>query len=73
VSGSRTPWARFDDLQAGTALRCPSPLRVLAAATPADVVPVLAVDRVTAVRNSALAKVAILRGAPAGRTVGTSA
>jgi len=46
---------------------------VLAAATPADVVPVLAVDRVTAVRSSALAKVAILRGAPAGRTVGTSA
>jgi hypothetical protein len=46
---------------------------VLAAGTPADVVAVLPVDRVTAVRSSALAKVAILRGAPAGRTVGTSA
>jgi hypothetical protein len=73
VSGSRTPWARFDDLQAGSALRCPPPFRVLAAGTPADVVAVLPVDRVTAVRSSALAKVAILRGAPAGRTVGTSA
>jgi hypothetical protein len=46
---------------------------VLAAGTPADVVAVLPVDRVTAVRSSALGKVAILRGAPAGRTVGTSA
>lgn len=42
------PWARFDDLRAGTALLCPPPSRVLIAATPADVAPVLAeVDRAT--------------------------
>jgi len=48
VAGSEV-WARFDDLRAGTAVRCPPPYRVLAADT-ADVVPaVLAeVDRATA-------------------------
>jgi para-aminobenzoate synthetase/4-amino-4-deoxychorismate lyase len=49
VSASGTPWARFDDLRAGTALRCPPPFRVLVASTPADVVPVLTeVERATA-------------------------
>ena len=49
MSASGTPWARFDDLQAGTALRCPPPFRVLVASTPADVVPVLTeVERATA-------------------------
>lgn len=50
MSLSRTPgaWARFDDLRAGTAVRCPPPSRVLVAETPADVAPVLAeVDRAT--------------------------
>jgi para-aminobenzoate synthetase/4-amino-4-deoxychorismate lyase len=43
------PWARFDDLRAGSALECPPPFRVLAATTAADVVPVLAeVERATA-------------------------
>jgi para-aminobenzoate synthetase/4-amino-4-deoxychorismate lyase len=47
--GDGRPWARFDDLRAGTALRCPPPFRVLTARTPADVVPVLAeVERATA-------------------------
>jgi para-aminobenzoate synthetase / 4-amino-4-deoxychorismate lyase len=42
------PWARFDDLRAGTALRCPAPFRVLTARTSDDVVPVLAeVERAT--------------------------
>ena len=41
--------ARFDDLVAGTALRCPPPRRVLAAHRAEDVVPVLAeVERATA-------------------------
>ncbi len=49
MSASGTPWARFDDLRAGTALRCPPPFRVLVASTPADVVPVLTeVERATA-------------------------
>ena len=43
------PWARFDDLRAGTALECPPPFRVLAATTADQVVPVLAeVERATA-------------------------
>ena len=47
--GDGRPWARFDDLRAGTALRCPPPFRVLEARTPGDVVPVLAeVERATA-------------------------
>jgi para-aminobenzoate synthetase/4-amino-4-deoxychorismate lyase len=42
------PWARFDDLVTGTALRCPPPYRVLVAAGRDDVAPVLAeVDRAT--------------------------
>ncbi len=42
------PWARFDDLRAGTALLCPAPYHVLTAETPAEVAPVLAeVDRAT--------------------------
>jgi para-aminobenzoate synthetase/4-amino-4-deoxychorismate lyase len=51
VTGSSDPppWARFDDLRAATALRCPPPFRVLAAQTADDVVPVLAeVERATA-------------------------
>jgi para-aminobenzoate synthetase/4-amino-4-deoxychorismate lyase len=48
ATGTR-PWARFDDLQSGTALRCPSPSRVLTAARAEDVAPVLAeVERATA-------------------------
>ena len=47
--GDGRPWARFDDLRTGTALRCPPPFRVLTARTPEDVVPVLAeVERATA-------------------------
>lgn len=42
------PWARFDDLQAGTALLCRSPYRVVVAHSAQDVVEVLAdVDRAT--------------------------
>ncbi len=42
-------WARFDDLEAGTALLCPPPDRILTAHRPEDVVPVLAeVERATA-------------------------
>ncbi|WP_369135601.1 aminodeoxychorismate synthase component I [Modestobacter sp. I12A-02662] len=42
------PWARFDDLRAGVALRCPSPHRVLVAVRPDEVVDVLAeVERAT--------------------------
>jgi para-aminobenzoate synthetase/4-amino-4-deoxychorismate lyase len=42
-------WARFDDLPAGTALEFRDPLRVLTAAEPAEVAPVLAeVERATA-------------------------
>ena len=49
MSDSGTPWARFDDLRAGTALRFPPPARVLTASSPEDVVPVLAeVERATA-------------------------
>jgi len=36
------PWARFDDVRARKALSCPPPVRVLAARTPDEVVPVLA-------------------------------
>jgi len=40
--------ARFDDLVAGRALRCPAPHRVLVADRPAEVVPLLAeVERAT--------------------------
>jgi para-aminobenzoate synthetase / 4-amino-4-deoxychorismate lyase len=43
------PWARFDDLVAGRAMVFPPPHRVLAAARPDEVVPVLAeVERATA-------------------------
>ncbi|NEK56348.1 aminodeoxychorismate synthase component I [Geodermatophilus sabuli] len=43
------PWARFDDLTAGTALRFPPPHRVVTAERPEDVVPALAdVERATA-------------------------
>jgi para-aminobenzoate synthetase/4-amino-4-deoxychorismate lyase len=43
------PWARFDDLVSGTALRCPAPHRVLTAFSVDDVTPVLAeVERATA-------------------------
>jgi len=35
------PWARFDDLVAGTALLCPAPSRVLTAVRPEDVAGVL--------------------------------
>ncbi|MGY1642725.1 aminodeoxychorismate synthase component I [Geodermatophilus sp. SYSU D00703] len=42
------PWARFDDLRAGTAVRCPAPRRVLVAERPEQVVDVLAeVERAT--------------------------
>jgi para-aminobenzoate synthetase/4-amino-4-deoxychorismate lyase len=37
----RRPWARFDDLQGGTALRCPPPARVLTAVRPDEVAAVL--------------------------------
>ncbi|WP_100497842.1 aminodeoxychorismate synthase component I [Geodermatophilus chilensis] len=42
-SGSRpgAPWARFDDLRAGTAVRCPPPRRVLVAERPEEVLDVL--------------------------------
>jgi para-aminobenzoate synthetase / 4-amino-4-deoxychorismate lyase len=41
-------WARFDDLRAGTALRCPAPDRILVAEHPAEVAGVLAeVQRAT--------------------------
>ena len=35
------PWARFDDLRAGTSLRCPPPSRVLTAVRPDEVADVL--------------------------------
>jgi para-aminobenzoate synthetase/4-amino-4-deoxychorismate lyase len=35
------PWARFDDLRAGTAVLCPPPLRVLVAERPEEVLDVL--------------------------------
>ncbi|HYH24914.1 MAG TPA: aminodeoxychorismate synthase component I [Blastococcus sp.] len=35
------PWARFDDLRAGTALRCPPPRQVLVAVRPEEVAGVL--------------------------------
>jgi para-aminobenzoate synthetase/4-amino-4-deoxychorismate lyase len=35
------PWARFDDLRAGTSLRCPPPARVLIATRPDEVAEVL--------------------------------
>ena len=42
------PWARFDDLQTGTAVQCPTPHRVLVAERPEQVVGVLAeVERAT--------------------------
>ena len=48
MAGSEV-WARFDDLRAGTALRCPPPFQVLVASTAEDVVPVLTeVERATA-------------------------
>jgi para-aminobenzoate synthetase/4-amino-4-deoxychorismate lyase len=37
-----SPWARFDDLRAGTAIVCPAPSRVLTAERPEEVVAVLA-------------------------------
>ncbi|MBB3084513.1 aminodeoxychorismate synthase component I [Geodermatophilus sabuli] len=49
-SGSRpgAPWARFDDLRAGTAVRCPPPRRVLVAERPEEVLDVLTeVERAT--------------------------
>jgi para-aminobenzoate synthetase/4-amino-4-deoxychorismate lyase len=53
------PWARFDDLVAGSALRCPPPQRVLVATGRDDVVPVLAeVERETAAGNWAFGHVA---------------
>jgi para-aminobenzoate synthetase/4-amino-4-deoxychorismate lyase len=48
--GSRlgAPWARFDDLRAGTAVRCPPPRRVLVAERPEEVLDVLTeVERAT--------------------------
>ncbi|WP_328842708.1 aminodeoxychorismate synthase component I [Streptomyces sp. NBC_00258] len=43
------PWARFDDLRTGTALRCPPPFRVLAGERPEDVPAILRqVDEATA-------------------------
>ncbi|MGY1624997.1 chorismate-binding protein [Geodermatophilus sp. SYSU D00965] len=45
---SGTPWARFDDLRAGTAVRCPPPHRVLVAERPDEVLGVLTeVERAT--------------------------
>ena len=42
------PWARFDDLRAGTAVRCPPPRRVLVAERPEEVLDVLTeVERAT--------------------------
>ncbi len=42
------PWARFDDLQTGTAVHCPTPHRVLVAERPEQVAGVLAeVERAT--------------------------
>ena len=42
------PWARFDDVPAGSALCFPTPHRVLTAARPSEVAPLLAeVDRAT--------------------------
>ena len=49
-SGSRpgVPWARFDDLRAGTAVQCPPPRRVLIAERPEEVLGVLTeVERAT--------------------------
>ena len=47
-SRPRAPWARFDDLRAGTAVQCPTPHRVLVAERPDQVVGVLAeVERAT--------------------------
>jgi para-aminobenzoate synthetase/4-amino-4-deoxychorismate lyase len=49
AGGDPRPWGRFDDLQSGTALRFPSPSRVLTAVRTEDVAPVLAeVERATA-------------------------
>ena len=48
LSRPRAPWARFDDLRAGTAVQCPTPHRVLVAERPDQVVGVLAeVERAT--------------------------
>jgi para-aminobenzoate synthetase/4-amino-4-deoxychorismate lyase len=48
IVGHRPPWARSDDLQSGTAVRCPPPYRVLVAKRPDQVVGVLAeVERAT--------------------------
>jgi para-aminobenzoate synthetase / 4-amino-4-deoxychorismate lyase len=48
VGRPRAPWARFDDLRAGTAVQCPPPRRVLVAERPEQVVGVLAeVERAT--------------------------
>ena len=35
------PWARFDDLRAGTALLCPAPYEILTAVRPDEVADVL--------------------------------
>ena len=49
---TQTAWARFDDLVAGTAVRCPPPHQILTAHHPEQVVPVLAeVDRATSAGN----------------------
>ena len=48
ASWARQPWARFDDMVAGTATRFARPTRVLTATSPAEVVPVLEqLDRLT--------------------------
>jgi len=55
----RNPWARFDDLRAGTAWRCPPPHRVLATWRLGEVVELLAeVDRRTAAGDWAFGYVA---------------
>ncbi|MGY1639021.1 aminodeoxychorismate synthase component I [Geodermatophilus sp. SYSU D00742] len=47
-SSAGAPWARFDDLRAGTAIRCPPPRRVLVAERPEEVLGVLTeVERAT--------------------------
>ena len=47
-SGPAAPWARFDDLRAGTAVQCPPPRRVLTAERPEEVLGILTeVERAT--------------------------
>ena len=46
--GPASPWARFDDLRAGTAVRCPPPRRLLIAERSDEVLDVLTeVERCT--------------------------